>query len=164
MDDACRRAEVNEPVQELPPLASQSPDPLFRRGDSKRNEHNEARVSGHDEWTLRQVVDHSVESEELVEPDVAHEMQYTVEEREESQHPARPDNFVPLRKSANRCDRQRDKKKAQRPDAGRVSNRLEWICTEIACSRRVNEKGQRQRAEQKHIKSPINNSCVNPFP
>src|SRR5262245_30791974 len=108
MDDAGRRAEVNEPVQELPPLPSQSPDPLFRRGDGERNEHDEACISGHDERPLRQIVDHSVESEELIEPDVADEMQYGIEEGKESEHSTRSDDRVPSRNSADGCDCQRD--------------------------------------------------------
>jgi hypothetical protein len=108
MDDTGRRAEVNESVQELPPLASQSPDPLFRRSDGERNEHDEACISGHDEWPLRQIVDHSGESEELIEPDVTDEMQYSIEEGEESEHAARSDDLVPTRNSADGCDRQRD--------------------------------------------------------
>jgi len=74
MDDTGRRAEVNEPVQELPLPASQPADPLFRRGDGEGNEHDEACISGHDEWPLRQIVDHAVECEELIEPDVTDEM------------------------------------------------------------------------------------------
>src|SRR5262245_49366795 len=108
MDDTGRRAEVNEPMQELPPLASQSPDPLFRRGDGERNEHDEACISGHDEWPLRQIVDHSVESEELIQPDVADKMQYGIEEAEKPEHAARSDDFVPVGNSAYGCDRESD--------------------------------------------------------
>src|SRR5262245_13154632 len=108
MDDTGRRAEVNEPVQELPPLASQSPDPLFRRGDGEGDEHHEACISGHDEWPLRQIVDHSVESEKLIEPDVTDEMQYSIEEGEESKHTPRSDDLMPCSNSANGCDRQRN--------------------------------------------------------
>src|SRR5262249_192849 len=108
MKDGGCRAEVNEPVQKLPALPSQSPDPRFRRGDPERNEHDEARIAGHNKRPFLEIIEHSIESEELIEPDIADEVEGSVEEREQSQHASRANDFAPSCESTQRCDRKRE--------------------------------------------------------
>src|SRR5262245_19527142 len=164
MDHTGGCTDVNQTMQELPPLASQSDDPIPRRSNSEGNQHHKARITGHDEWPLREIIDHSVESKELIEPDIADEMQHSVKECEQPQHTPRSDNFVPSSNSADWCDRQRDEEKAQCPDTGRVANRLERIRPKIAVRPCPDKKDRRQRARQEQVEAPINSSCVNPFP
>src|SRR5262245_10630772 len=102
MGDACGGADVNETMQQLPSLSAKAYDPLSRGCDCKRNEQNKARVSRHDERPLRKIIDHRVQDEELIQPDIAHKMQCGVEECEQSRHAAGFDDAVPSRDSPKR--------------------------------------------------------------
>ena len=72
MDHARRRADINKPMQELPPFAAKSGDPLPGGGDCQRNHQNETRRTRSNEGPLNHVLDNVGNRERLVQQKIRH--------------------------------------------------------------------------------------------
>src|SRR5579872_9218 len=105
MDHASNRAEINEAMQRLPAFAPEAANPSFGRGDGERDQQNESGESDCYKSTLGYIVQHFVQVEKFIQPDVSEEMQCRVEERKQSKHAPVADQPKPPRKLANGCDR-----------------------------------------------------------
>src|SRR4029077_14017181 len=101
----------------------------------QRNHEDEGGESYGDEWALGDVLQHFVDVEELVEPDVGGEMETTVEECEQSDHAADTDQPVLTGNPAERRDREGGENEDQRPVAGRVRDELDGIGAQAGVQR-----------------------------
>src|SRR5205085_2992531 len=80
-----------------------------------------------------------IEAGETVGDDIREEMERPIEEREQSDHPAKTDRAVPPGDSTKRRHRQRDAQEAERPAAGLFGEIAERIGAQVAGERRPHE-------------------------
>ncbi len=166
MDDAKDSGDVNEPMQQVPAPAAKPPDHAGRGRDRQRQHGDERREADGDERPLVDVLPHrfreiahrrpgddavgKIETGEPIGDHVGQKMQRAVEEREQANHPAETDRTGPSGEPPQRCDRERDAEKTQRPDAGFVGEIAERIRAQVAGDRRPDEPGHRPEAREKH--------------
>ena len=80
-------------------------------------------------------------------------MEHRVEEREQSQHPAQPDDRIPAGEAADRRHRQRDHQQRQRPRAGLIGDVVAGIGGEVVGVEAVDERrgGDERRGEDERL-------------
>ena len=145
-------AGIDQAVQPLPAFSSQAADPAFCRCQRQRNHQREARQPSRDEAALSDIVEHFVNVEEFIEPDVSEEVQAAVEEGEESEHAAEVDEPVLARELAQWRDGKRDEKEGKSPIAGRVRDDFDGVGSKQAVEafpRQPRERNQRGQEENR---------------
>ena len=137
-------------MQRLPAFSAQTPNPSRSRRHRERNQQNERCEADCDELALRDINQHFVNIEKLVEPDVSQEMQAAVEKGVEPEHPAEFNERRNAKKFSQWRDGKRDQKKPQGPVAGRVSDLFDRIRTEILRVGVPSQKPNRHKARNEH--------------
>src|SRR5579883_1201006 len=127
MNDTRRTAEIDKPVQQLPPFAAQTPYPFLRGRDGKRNHQRESDPARSDKWTARDILYDVTEHERLVQPEIDREVDDAGEECQQPHHAPHANQAVPARKPAQWSYREGDHQEAQRPDACNFANDLDGI-------------------------------------
>src|SRR5262245_29552561 len=150
-------AEVNQTVKHLPPAATQTDDPFSCGRDGQGQHQNKTEETGNDERTLQKhVFENCVKVEILIEPDISCQMNETVEEREQAQHPAEADERAPSSHPPQWGYAQGKDQKAERPDT----------CPIADIFQRIRAQAPRKRIEQKphygYEASEKNNRLENP--
>jgi hypothetical protein len=148
--DAANRRDVYQPVDEVPALAAQAPDPAGRGSEGQRNHQDKRREPHGDERPLHDVGDDLVGGKELIEYEVGQKVQRAVEEREQPQHAAEADQGIPTRPLPQGRDRQRQRQKPQRPRAGLVGDRVDRVSAQRVRERAVDQVPERSEGSNEH--------------
>ncbi len=145
-----QRAEVDQPVQPLPSLVAEASYHGGGRRCGQRNHKREPRHARGDEPPFDHVRQHLVHIEKLVEPDPCHQVQASVKEREQPQHPAEPDQLRLIQESAQRGDRQCNQEEPNGPITGIVGDVLDRICGQFLLVAAPAEIQQRRQTYDKN--------------
>src|SRR5580704_4390901 len=149
MNNATNRRNINGTMQPLPALAAQAANPACRRSNGERNQKSKSQKTYGDVATLLHILPHGRQVERLVGADVGEEVQADVEEREQTEHATKADEFRKLENLPQGRDGQSKNQKAQRPQAGRVLDKLDRVGAESALHGPVSERSKRRQADDK---------------
>ena len=89
MDDGGEGADINQPMQPLPAARAESLDPAGRRCRRKRNQEHQTREANRNERPFADVAYNFRRVKKFVEPKISQKMEASVEEGEQSEHPAK---------------------------------------------------------------------------
>src|ERR1700730_13478000 len=149
MDCPQDSAQINCAMEPLPAPSAETPNPAGCRGDCQRNQEHEAGEADGDETPLQNILPHFVPVEEFVEPNPGAKVQAEVEERKQSEHPAKPYEQRQLQNFPQRSNRERNNEESQRPVAGRVSNELYGVRRKVLMECPPYQNSKRYQAKQK---------------
>jgi hypothetical protein len=133
-----------------PPAPPEPANPPFRGCDRERDERQEREHSDRDVLVLDDVLDDVRHHELHVEVEISGEMDTSVEEHEQPEHPAVADEGVPAEESSQGCHRERRRENAQRPAAGLLLELLVRRGTEVRMQRSPDQPGEWQQADDEH--------------
>ena len=119
MDDGKNAGDVHETVEALP-AAAQLAEREAIRGEGQQEQNDERRHSDGDERPLADIDNHGRDVEVIDEHNPCQHMQRCVEEGEQAEHPPQLDEVVRPGDAAQRCHRERDREKGDRPGPGLV--------------------------------------------
>jgi hypothetical protein len=136
------------------------------RGDRQGHQQHEGSEARRDERPLHDVLKYGGHVEELVQPQVGHQVQATVEECGQPEHAAQAQQPVHAGQPAQRRDRQRHQQQDQRPFTGRAGDELDRVGTETAGECASDQSGQWHLLPQFHpvAQSPTTPNRQNPTP
>ncbi len=150
VDHGAHRCDVHQSMEQVPPASAKPSNRSLRRREGKRNQQHERGESHRDVRPLHHVFPQAAKLQRLIEDEVREEVHRSVKERKQAEHPAKPDENVPLRQPARRSNGNRRDDEPQRPDTGRVRDRLDRVGAEIAQERAVDELGERDETGEEH--------------
>ena len=116
----------------LPARAPKTADPLSGGRDGQRNHQKESRHPRQNKWTLVDVLQDFAPHEKLVQPDVGHEMNESLKEGKQADHPAKSNQAADTSNSPKRRDRESDHQESQRPDSSELGYVFNGVRAESA--------------------------------
>ena len=127
MNHSRDRAEINQPVQQLPTLSTQPAYPAAGRSNHQRNQQYKSRQAHGNEAAFGDIGQHFVQVEELIQPNVSKKMEDAVKERKQPNHAPEANEPWLSRKPSQWRDGQRDKQESQRPVPGGMGDDFDRI-------------------------------------
>ena len=127
MGDSEDGSQINQAMEALPVFAAEAAYPACSRGERERNQEDEGREADGDERALADVLQHFVQIEEFIQPDVGKKMERRIEKCEETDHAADANQPILAGDAPQRRDGERDKQEDEGPVAGGMGDNFDWI-------------------------------------
>src|SRR5262245_60713324 len=120
VNNPCNCAEINQSMDPLPTRPPETSNPFSGGSEGQRNHQKKSGHPRQNKRTFVDVLQDLAPHEELVQPDVGHEVDESLKEGKQADHSAKSNQAADTGNSPNRRDRESDHQESQRPDSSEL--------------------------------------------
>jgi predicted nuclease with RNAse H fold len=150
VNDAANCRNVDEAMKQLPTLAAEATNPVFRGSEGEWNQQEETEKADGNERALVDVFPHAAKVKGLIGTEIGKEVEADIEEGEKSEHATKANEVGELEEFAEGSDGEGDEEEADGPVAGKVLHEFDGIGGELAIKATCSEKAERGKASEEN--------------